>query len=159
MLQSFTHHLIHFLTHPFTHLSPAPFHTLQPPSFPSIHPLPPFHALGWWGEETLDCLVERKLRKMRLDPLLDDGYAGDILSAVMKPRAAYLRLFPFCAPAALLVYQMASTPPCFLVYPRHTPSPLFDKLSTAILHRKDGVASNETGQSTYILFDWSPHPL
>ena len=64
-------------------------------------------ALGWWGEETLDCLVERKLRKMRLDPLLDDGYAGDILSAVMKPRAAYLRLFPFCAPAALMVYQVA----------------------------------------------------
>ena len=83
---------------------------------------------------------------MRLDPLLDDGYAGDILSAVMKPRAAYLRLFPYCSPAALMVYQMASTPTCFLLYARHTPSPLFDKLQLAILHRKDGVASNETDQ-------------
>ena len=47
-----------------------------------------------------------------------------------------------------MVYQMASTPPCFLVYPRYTPSPLFDKLSTAILHCKDGVSSNETGHHT-----------
>ena len=122
-------------------------------------------ALGWWGEDSLDCLVERKLRKMRLDPLLDDGYAGDILSAIMKPRAAYLRLFPYCSPAALMVYQMASTPPCFLLYPRHTPSPLFDKLQLAILHRKDGVTSNETDQwptvrhCTAFCFFYIVHPF
>ena len=96
---------------------------------------------------------------MRLDPLLDDGYAGGILSAIMTPRAAYLRLFPYCSPAALMVYQMASTPTCFLLYPRHTPSPLFDKLQLAILHRKDGVTSNETDQWPTVDSHALSHPL
>ena len=75
-------------------------------------------ALGWWSEELLACLVERRVRRLRLDPLLLDGYAGDILAAVLRPRAAYVRLFPYCAPAALFVHQMASAPACFLFYPR-----------------------------------------
>jgi len=76
------------------------------------------------------------VRRLRLDPLLLDGYAGDILAAVLRPRAAYVRLFPYCAPVALFVHQMASAPACFLLYPRYTPSPLFDKVQAAIVHRK-----------------------
>ena len=46
----------------------------------------------------------------------------------MTTRAAYVRLFPYCAPAALFIHQMASTPVCFLFFPLYKPSPLFDKI-------------------------------
>ena len=115
-------------------------------------------ALGWWGEDTLDCLVERKIRKMRLNPLLEDGYAGEVLAAVMKPRAAYLRVFPYCAPAALLVQQMASTPVCFLLYPFEKPSPVYDKLQAAIVYKKDGVRANEHEQWPSVVY-WPLHVL
>ena len=95
-------------------------------------------ALGWWNEEALDCLVGRKIERLRLGAMMSDGHVGALLSAVMTTRAAYLRMFPYCAPAALFVHQMASTPVCFLFFPMYKPSPLFDKLQKDI-YRRSGV--------------------
>ena len=37
-------------------------------------------ALGWWNEETLDCLVNRKIERLRLGALMTDGQIGALLS-------------------------------------------------------------------------------
>ena len=60
----------------------------------------------------------------------------------MTTRAAYVRLFPYCAPAALFIHQMASTPVCFLFFPLYKPSPLFDKIQ-ADIYLRSGLETNQ----------------